>query len=101
MDCSADKLIFRPELASGRPGVVKCVTAKDADWEFLSCEICRLGAGESWTHETGGCETALALLTGTCSVRSSRGEWEHLVGRRDVFDGGADSPSCLRAATSS
>lgn len=91
MGYSSDNLIFRPRGDNEAGGVINRVTAKDAGWELLNCEIRRLEAGEQWTHETGGCEVALVLLGGTCSVRSSRGSWEQLGGRRDVFDGVADS----------
>ena len=91
MGYSSDNLIFRPRLEEGGVGVVNRVTAGDAGWELLNCEIRRLTAGETWTHETGDCEVAMVLLGGTCSVRSNRGTWERLGGRRDVFDGVADS----------
>ena len=90
MTWSADNLIFRPEQCNDTPGVVNRVSTRDAGWDLLGCEIRSLAAGEQWHHDSEGCEVALVLLGGTCSVESNRGNWQ-LGGRRDVFSGVADS----------
>lgn len=63
------------------------VTAQEAGWELLNVEVRRLGSGESWTHDTGGCEAALVVLGGRCAVASDRGEWPSIGRRPDVFSG--------------
>ncbi len=56
-------------------------------FEFLSFEARRLEQGESFSGETAGTEVAIVVLGGTCSVKSSRGEWQRIGKRATVFDG--------------
>lgn len=87
MSTSARRLLFRPGLAPEASGVVNRVTPSDAGWDLLGVETRRLARGETWSHETGACEVALVILGGRCSVRSSRGTWDEIGGRDDVFGG--------------
>jgi 5-deoxy-glucuronate isomerase len=56
-------------------------------YEFLSFEIRKMTKGESFADETGGNELGLVPMGGVCSVKSSRGEWPSVGGRKNVFDG--------------
>jgi len=63
------------------------VTPRAAGWELLHFAARRLSEGERWRHQTGDNELALVILGGVCSVRSSRGEWERIGRRPNVFAG--------------
>ena len=56
-------------------------------FELLGFRNRRLQAGESFEEDTGGREVAVVLLGGTCSVRSSAGDFPLAGGRKDVFSG--------------
>ncbi len=56
-------------------------------FEFLSFENCKLAAGKTFTDSTGRNELAIVVLGGVCSVKSSRGKWERIGGRTNVFNG--------------
>ena len=43
--------------------------------------------GEQYAAQTGGNELAIVVLGGVCSVTTPQGEWPHIGGRSDVFDG--------------
>jgi len=56
-------------------------------FEYLSFRVQRLAAGESTSASTAGRELGLVLLGGRCSVRSSRGTWNGIGRRPNVFRG--------------
>ena len=63
------------------------VSPPKAGWELLHFAARKMVPGKTWQHSTGDNELALVVLGGMCAVRSSRGNWE-LIGRRpDVFSG--------------
>jgi len=85
---AAQSLLLRPRLKDeDESGVVNRVTASEAGWQLLNIEVRRLKQGETWSQETGGCETALVVLGGRCSVISNRGEWPSVGRRVHAFDG--------------
>src|SRR4051794_34969917 len=55
--------------------------------QYLSFENRKLSPGESHTDSTGKNELAIVVLGGICSVKSTRGEWKTIGGRKNVFDG--------------
>ncbi|MCI0395916.1 MAG: 5-deoxy-glucuronate isomerase [Chloroflexi bacterium] len=63
------------------------VTPETAGWEWLSFAARKMAQGEQWRQETGNDEYAIVVLGGVCSVRSSRGEWNHIGRRPNVFSG--------------
>lgn len=77
-------LLIRP--TSKRDEYVR-VTPESAGWDLLHFAARRLERGATWSHTTEASELALVVLGGVCSVRSSRGAWESVGDRRDVFDG--------------
>jgi 5-deoxy-glucuronate isomerase len=68
------------------------VTPQSAGWELLHFAARKLSAGRTWTWDTGENELALVTLGGALRVRSSRGEWQRIGRRADVFSG---MPCCL------
>jgi 5-deoxy-glucuronate isomerase len=72
-------LLVRPEVFRNR--------IEDFGFEFLSFEARWLAQGNSFNGETTGTEVAIVVLGGVCSVKSSRGEWQHIGKRATVFDG--------------
>ncbi|MBI3763655.1 MAG: 5-deoxy-glucuronate isomerase [Chloroflexi bacterium] len=81
---AASALLRRP---SSRVGEFVRVTPDDAGWDYLHFAARRLDSGEQWECGTGPHEYGLVLLGGVCSVASSRGSWERLGRRPDVFHG--------------
>jgi 5-deoxy-glucuronate isomerase len=63
------------------------ITPASAGWDFLSFAARRVTPAEPWEFATGENELALVILGGTCSVRSSRGNWPSIGRRPHVFAG--------------
>lgn len=82
----AGNLIIHPGGSSDRQVVVE-VTPEKADWEFIHYQLRRFAAGETWQWQTGEHELALVVLGGVVSVASSRGVWQEIGGRANVFSG--------------
>ena len=78
------RLLVRPTAARGE---YLRVTPERAGWEHLSFAARRMARGERWQEETGANEYGLVVLGGTCAVRSSRGGWDRIGRRPDVFHG--------------
>ncbi|HZL51726.1 MAG TPA: 5-deoxy-glucuronate isomerase, partial [Terracidiphilus sp.] len=72
-------LLVRPEVFRNR--------IEDFGFEFLSLESRQPEQGKRFSGETASKELAIVVLGGTCSVKSSRGEWERIGKRATVFDG--------------
>jgi 5-deoxy-glucuronate isomerase len=77
-------LLISPDFS--QPEYIR-VTPQTAGWEHLSFSARKLRQGERWQHETTDSELALVLLGGTASITSSRGRWEQVGRRPDVFSG--------------
>lgn len=56
-------------------------------YEYLSFQTRKLAAGQSYEGAIDGQELGIVVLGGVCSVKSSRGEWHGVGGRKTVFDG--------------
>jgi 5-deoxy-glucuronate isomerase len=78
------KLVKNP--ASGY-GVYQKVTAEEAGWAHLDFEARLMRKGETWEGDTGENEYAFILLSGNYKVTTSKGNWETLNGRKNVFSG--------------
>ncbi|MDR1747098.1 MAG: 5-deoxy-glucuronate isomerase [Tannerella sp.] len=72
--------------AENKP-VYQRFTAKEAGWEYLNFLARKMKRGETWSENTGGYEYCIVLMGGNFSVKSNRGEWETVNGRKDVFSG--------------
>jgi 5-deoxy-glucuronate isomerase len=77
-------LLVRPRSVNGEYAKV---TPETAGWEHLHFAALRMRAGETWTSATGELEFGLVVLGGVCSIDSSRGKWENVGRRPDVFHG--------------
>lgn len=62
-------------------------TNKDAGWNYLNFKTQLLEKGESITENTGEFEYCIVLLGGNFKVRSTKGDFETVNGRKDVFSG--------------
>jgi len=76
-------------LVAPNPGTTEYIhiTPEKAQWEYLSFAARKMKSGEKWSFQTAENELALVILGGICSVRSNRGNWEHIGRRPNVFAG--------------
>lgn len=81
-------LLIKPESGSG---VYQSVLKADIGWQFLNFQARLMKKGEKWTGNTEGNEYAIILLGGNYSVKTDKGNWETINGRKDVFSGIAHS----------
>ncbi len=88
MRYTADNVLIRQQSDGYVPGLILEVTPQSAGWEYISFQARRLDEGGSWSFDTGENEFALVNLSGRYRVDSSRGSWEEIGGRADVFSGG-------------
>jgi 5-deoxy-glucuronate isomerase len=72
-------------------GIYQSVLQEETGWQFLNFEARLMEKGEKWTGNTGQNEYAIILLGGNYSVKTDKGNWETLNGRKDVFSGIAHS----------
>lgn len=63
------------------------MTPERAGWEHLHFAARKMNQGEMWMERTGDCEFGFVVLGGVCAVNSSRGKWERVGRRPDVFHG--------------
>jgi 5-deoxy-glucuronate isomerase len=82
-----------PLLAKSKQGfgIYQSVLKEEPDWQFLNFQARLMKKDEKWIANTGGNEYAIILLGGNYSVKTSRGNWETVNGRKDVFSGIAHS----------
>ena len=91
MQYTSENILVRP-LEPGTtkdPNLILSVTPEQAGWDYISFQVRRLASGESWSFETGENELAIVNLTGVYSVTSSRGDWQGIGGRENVFTSAA------------
>ena len=69
------------------PGEYVHITPERAGWQLLHFAARRMEQGQRWQGSTGETEYALVMLGGVCHAQTSRGVWERIGRRRDVFDG--------------
>lgn len=68
-------------------GTAMALTAEEAGFRYLSFQNRRLSTGEIHSGETGENELGIVVLGGRCGVNSSRGRWEKIGARENVFSG--------------
>src|SRR5687768_16021969 len=68
-------------------GVYQQVLKEEGGWQFLNFEARLMKKGEVWKGETGNHEYGIILLSGNYSVKSNRGNWKTVHGRKSVFSG--------------
>ncbi len=77
-------LLVKPDPGNG---VYQSVRREEIGWQFLNFQARLMTKGEKWTGNTEGNEYAFILLGGNYSVKTGKGEWETINGRKDVFSG--------------
>lgn len=82
------RLLVKPENESG---IYQSVLKEDTGWQYLNFQARLLKRGETWSGNTEGNEYAIILLGGNYSVKTDKGNWETINGRKDVFSGIAHS----------
>lgn len=80
-------LLIKPSCPPEDPGLLLSITPDVAGWEYISFQARRLGDGASWHFETGENELALVNLSGRYTVKSDKGAWTGIGGRRSPFEG--------------
>lgn len=68
-------------------GVYQSIMREEAGWEYLNFQARLMKQGETWKGETGDNEYGIILLSGNYSVKSDKGNWKTVNGRKDVFSG--------------
>lgn len=89
MHYTAANLLISPIQSADDPDLILSITPEQAGWDYISFQARRLNAGDSWSFETGENELALVNLSGRYAVRSNRGNWPAIGGRKDVFQSAA------------
>ena len=84
---TAQNLLVTPQTQGDDPDLILSVTPESAGWDFISFQARRLATGQAWSFQTGEHELALVNLTGRYAVDSTRGKWQDIGGRRNVFEG--------------
>lgn len=78
------KLLVKPDFSNKE---YIHVDPKSAGWEHLHFSARNLIKQEVFTFDTEDFEYALVVLGGTCKITTSRGNWESIGRRPDVFHG--------------
>lgn len=65
------------------------ITPETAGWEYISFQVRKLAAGDSWSFATGENELALVNMSGRYTVVSDKGTWSGIGGRTSPFEGAA------------
>ena len=81
---TTSKLLVVPKLEAAE---YQRVSPETAGWQLLHFAARLLQPKESWEFDTGDCEYGVVLLGGVCQVETSRGEWERVGRRPNVFAG--------------
>ena len=68
-------------------GIYQSVSKEEAGWEHLNFQARLMKKGDTWKGETGNNEYGFILLSGNYSMKSDRGSWRTVNGRKDVFSG--------------
>jgi 5-deoxy-glucuronate isomerase len=67
--------------------VYQSITPTSANWNDLHFEAREMSLGEVWDYDTKENEMVIVLLGGNFKVRSNKGKWETINGRKNVFSG--------------
>jgi 5-deoxy-glucuronate isomerase len=89
MQYTAKTILVHPRSDPADPELILSITPESAGWDYISFQARRLAHGQSWSFETGENEFALVNLTGCYRVKSNRGEWTGIGGRKSVFHSAA------------
>lgn len=62
------------------------VSPESADWEYVGFDVYRLQQGDTIALSTGGRETAVIVLEGTCDIQVGAERFAGVGGRQSVFE---------------
>lgn len=68
-------------------GVYHQTLAEQASWKYLNMEARCMKLAEVWEGDTGNFEYGIILLSGNYTIKTNRGNWETINGRKSVFQG--------------
>ena len=77
-------LLAKPDM---QQSIYQSISKEETGWQFLNFQARQMKKGETWTANTEGNEYAIILLGGNYTVKSDKGNWETVNGRKDVFSG--------------
>ena len=86
---TAQNLLIPPSPCPVDTGCVLSITPDTAGWEYISFQVRKLAAGDSWSFATGENELALVNMSGRYTVVSDKGTWSGIGGRTSPFEGAA------------
>ncbi|MBX3011415.1 MAG: 5-deoxy-glucuronate isomerase [Caldilineaceae bacterium] len=89
MQYTAENMVVRPTHHPSDPDLIVAITPESAGWDYISFQARRLATGQAWSFHSGENELAIVNLTGVYSVTSTRGNWQGIGGRDNVFTGAA------------
>ena len=89
MQYTAENILIKPGVFANDPDLILSITPEQAGWEYISFQVRRLAANQSWSFQTGENELAIVNLSGHYAVDSNRGKWTGIGGRKTVFEGAA------------
>ena len=76
-----------PASDAGKQGAFAAFDARRAGWETLNFAALRLGKGRTFDVAIDAFEYVAVALRGQCDIRTSRGDFESVGRRGDVFSG--------------
>lgn len=77
------RLLCKPEDGD----VYQSIKNTEVGWPLLNFETRLIHQGKSWEGYTGNNEYGIILLSGNYKVKTNKGSWETVNGRKDVFSG--------------
>jgi len=81
------KLLIPSKKSSTWSGTVMDIGPQEAGFDYLTLEVRRFKTGESYEGATDSRELGIVALGGRFRAQSSRGNWESIGGRANVFSG--------------
>lgn len=84
---TAESLLFRPQMFPEHPGLRLKITPQLAGWKYISFQVRHLVDGASWRFSTETHEAAVVTLSGSYTISTNRGHWDHVGARTSVFQG--------------
>lgn len=89
MQYTADNILVKPNTNSTTSELILDISPESANWDYISFQARRLAQNQQWSFNTAENELAIVNLTGKYSVKSNRGTWQNIGGRKTVFSGAA------------
>ena len=77
-------LLAKPTVETG---IYQSISKEETGWQYLNFQARLMKKGEVWKGDTGNNEYGIILLGGNYSLKSDKGNWKTINGRRDVFSG--------------